>query len=592
MPRQPFDTFVWAMALFGAAWTIFCHAMVFSGADFHTLSAYAPLTLLSLLPVGVMLATQPPRLTLPALPRYAWKHRYVLLATAIVFAVVLFVSRWDGDEVFYASIPVFTLGHPDLPLLCCDTIHGYPEKMGFLLPIYRLHCFELLSAWLASVTGIDSVFLLHIILPVFYAALFLIAWYRLFDYFLPEKKQLGLLMVVAFSLLLGETATGPGNNTLVKFYQGKNALAFALMPLLFHCSLHFLTRPDWRNWLLMSLLCIFGLGLSSSAFFLMLIPLGALSLVLWRPTVRQTLICGLNVLSGWYLLAVGFYMKGRTAPVIHGFPDFDELMSIETLWPYIFGYLQGSMIALALLLLWLMRPEPPRHRILRWYVLIVLCIMSVPPLARFFADHLVSTTTFWRLGWLVPVYLILPLVFFRLLEIRRRNRFWDGMATFFFTICITVLLGAPVLRSQNMIYLGWPGPKADPHRYSVAAYVQQHTPPDTLALAEDYVALYLPWMKDSPRLIFARAFYFPVIGFPFGEEETLVRARLQRQMNGWDGSYDPGFVRHWISALNVGSVTFPVSLSYRDALAADLIDIGFARSYADKGYEVFICRNK
>lgn len=601
--RQPFDTFVWLLALFGAAWTLFSHAMVLSGANFFTFQAYAPIPLLAFIliciPIAILCRRRPTVLrSVSSLKTYVTENKYVILAVAIAYAINLFIQKWDLDETFYASIPIFTLAHPTLPLLTYDTLHGF-EGIPILHPIYRLHSFELLAAYIASVSDLNPLLLLHVVFPLFYTALFLIAWYRLLEYFIPDEKKAGLLVVVLLTLLLGESNQSPGNDTLVRFYEGKCVLGFAVVPLIFYHSIQFLTQPRFGTWLLLSLLSIFGLGLSSSAIFLILITLGIMSLVLWRPTVRQTAVCGLNVLSGWYLLAIGLYMKGQVSNVKTGYSVFDTVLSPFELWAFTFGLAQGILIMVVLyLLLRQVHLDRIRDRILRGHALVVLCLF-IPPVSWFLAEHLVSTAAFWRLLWLLPVYLYLTIVFFWLWKKRRGEK---SDRKLLITMCVLAFLAfgsGSIMEGRNRTWLAWPGIKIHPTLYSVVEHIHRHQPAGTLVLAPVHIAAWLPWMQPAPKMMSIRPHYFRAMNLPFGEEESLARARLQNMItlgvaDSEDQRYDSTFFTKWVTALNVGSVTVPSHLPDRDAIVADIQRLGFrfsggtATGLWARDYEIFI----
>ena len=151
------DLFIWCFAILGASWTLYSHFMVLVvESNFVEFQNYAPLAFIPLF-VFILFSFRGCFSCVPqqkiSFVNYLYENRYVIAASLIAYAMILFYNRWDLDEVFYASIPVFTLKNPELQLLAYDGMHGY-EGFPILSDIYKIHSFELLAAYVSSISGV------------------------------------------------------------------------------------------------------------------------------------------------------------------------------------------------------------------------------------------------------------------------------------------------------------------------------------------------------------------------------------------------------------------------------------------------------
>jgi len=580
------DIFIWGFAIFGASWTLYSNFMVLVvESNFIDFQNYAPLAFIPLfmfLLFNFKNSFSVDSGEKSSFFNYCTENKWVIAASLITYAMILFYNRWDLDEVFYASIPVFTLKNPDLPLLVYDGMHGY-EGLPILSEIYKLCSFELLAAYISYMSGVNSVFILHIIFPSVYAVLFLVSWYKLFGFFMPEHKKSGLFLVVLSSILLAGNYDMHGHNTLGRFYHGKDVVAFAIVPLITYYSINFLHNPRVKPAILMSLLAITAVGLSSSAIFLILITLGLLSLIYWKLNVRQTVICFFNVATAWYLLLIGIYFKLRGLKIETGYP-LDEL-NVSYLAVYIFGP-QVFLVVISIILMWKIDLGEVRNKFLRFFPLILVIIVCVKPISVFLAQNLTGVPTFLRVYWLIPLYLFFPLIFFSFYEYVKK-KFNNSEK-----VAIAIFFGWPLIFGSVFFpmpkwHFSYPVIKAEPDLYKAAEYISHNTPDDGLYLAPAVVAMYIPWMDRVPKAASIRNFYMRKMNMPFGEEESAARRRIQEIVYGGVDTYESVFFRKWVTDLNVKLIAVTRKNFYFEQILEDLSVLGFTKekeyTYRDEG---------
>lgn len=568
--------YVLAFALFGAAWTIFSHAVVFSGGNFLLMQRYAPLVfLLWGSAAGWIMLRHRAGITeaFRALRQRSFyrDNRWVLAAIVLAYAIT-FLCYWDHDQIFYVSMAVFTLDHPDLPLLTQDTMLGYP--IPFLSVPYRFASFELLAAYLGQVFSIHPVYFLHAVFPLFYVPLCLIGWYRLLDYFWPEKRKAGLLLVVITFLFMAETGIAPGDLALIRANDGKNVIYFAIIPLIYHYGITFLTTRNFSAWGMVFLLSIVALGLSSSALFLIPLQLAILSLLFLKAGWKHLVYCALLPLAGIYLYASGLWMRAHMDAPFAGV-DSDaafRALNMALYWLYTFGFATSFVLLICFLSLWRFFEDRTKRRLLLLLPLCIFILMFVPPLTYIVAEKLTSPWLFYRISWLLPIPVYLALFLLKLHE-----RYQGANRAVVWIALAGVTLPFSIFSATNQMELRFALVKASTRLYETAEYIYAHQPEGTAVLGPEEVMLYLPWMHRHPALISGRHFLLEQANAPFGKEETEARIHLQKLVtDDTKEKFDASYFAQWVRTLHVGSITVREPEIRKPEMLETLRSLGFS----------------
>jgi len=329
MKRPLGDLLLTGGASFFACWTLYCYAVVLSGAGFHDLVTWSFIPVVGALVLakwctdprttsnGINAAAAPsPSATPRAYPwliatlaiavavlfragaPYGWTWA-VLLCTAALAARTAFTSGAmpSAPPVQYAWLPP-AIGAAALALACAVltavthrsdlddsqylnfvvTALDFPMEPLFShsglwadhstpleLPLYRFHSYELLIAALSYATGLDHKIFYYLVLPPVFAAAAAMVHWRIAQHLLPRHALACVLAWLVLLVALGETHRAFGNFAFVRLYQGKGVLVTVALPLCLLSGLKFSQRPGPRRALALATAVIASIGLSSSA---------------------------------------------------------------------------------------------------------------------------------------------------------------------------------------------------------------------------------------------------------------------------------------------------------------------------------------
>ena len=239
--------------------------------------------------------------------RNKFDNIYAVIAIAIVLALAIFPYISDTDEAFYSSVENHALENPDLPYLKYDGMFG-DEGREILHISYKVQSFQMLSAVASYWFGIPNLIPRHVFFPMIVSMLFLITWIKILKLFIPRRWQLGLFFFVIYLLIEG-SYRGLTSFSVLRFFDGKCVLFFVIMPLVFYYSIIFFRAQNYVCLLYLFVIQIAGVGLSSSALYLLPLQLFIMSLCYWKPNYEQTRKCILLGLSCIYVFIVAVIMK-------------------------------------------------------------------------------------------------------------------------------------------------------------------------------------------------------------------------------------------------------------------------------------------
>lgn len=372
-----------------------------------------------------------------ALAAYAWLMREparwasarrgrgseaTLAALAVLCAVYALVAhRPDSDDALYVNMAVAAVDRPDLPLLGSDTLHGL-DGQPMVLPVYRLHSWELAIAALSWLTGVPAIAGFHWIAAALAGALVPLAHASLFRRLTPAIWPVTTAALVLVLLAVGETHRWYGNFGLVRIWQGKAVLLFVVMPLVYARALDFARRPDRAGWLRLAAAQVAALGCSATALWAAPAGAGMALASALRPDREGGRRLGLGALASGYPLAAGLLLKATTSQTI---PELaapgDVIWGAMTGLPADVGQVeralvtalgQGRVLAFGIACLflgWAACPPGPARRFAIALPLAAALVLLDP-----FCEDLVAANltgpVYWRAAWALPVPVLFALV--------------------------------------------------------------------------------------------------------------------------------------------------------------------------------------
>jgi hypothetical protein len=337
-----------------------------------------------------------------AAPPRLWTAVAILLVAFQAFTAVTY-TRPDWDDGYNLGAALDYLEGPQLNDQEPTHREGFPVQA-----IHRVLCWELWGATLSFCSGFHPLVVFHTLLPGLVVLLAYGAYTALFAEFLPRRwVPLAILGLSGYFLFGISSLEGAENHFLVRPWQGKAVLLHVALPLTAVVLCRFAARPTWGWWLSLLACVAFGLGVSSSAIFLLVGLVGCLSLAL-LPTMRtghlRFLVGSALALAPLAIEGLGiraevqkneiFTQQGIGQPLdqwFHLLLVYGSRGCVEIIW----------LVCLPLLAVllgdWRRRAYPVS------FAGLVLLTVGNPFLAIYVAQHLTSPMAYYRSFWWYPV---------------------------------------------------------------------------------------------------------------------------------------------------------------------------------------------
>jgi hypothetical protein len=212
--------------------------------------------------------------------RQAAQRHIVLILLCLLAGFFELVSyRPNDDDLNFLHRALIQMQNISEPIIINNTTH----ELSGLPPISYLHLatfHEFLAASMGSALSMDPVWFYQVGFAFIMGLMFPLIYYCLMRELGVNAKHsnLGIIVLILFLLLDGNSVWTFGNYSLIRLWQGKVFLISALLPCTFMFALRYLRNPTGRNLTIIMLTGVSALGLSGSAVFLFPSMLFALTL--------------------------------------------------------------------------------------------------------------------------------------------------------------------------------------------------------------------------------------------------------------------------------------------------------------------------
>ena len=320
----------------------------------------------------------------------------------------IFTLRPDMDDVSYFFRGLFYAEHMDQPINKSYTLMGIPG-VPEISPLHQLSALEASVAFIAKGLNIPGMFFIHQVVggwALFFAPIVYYRLLRLFG-FSDVASLIGAFAAIIYLILNGSTAASAGNYSIVRAWQGKCFLIFIALPLVWSSLLTYFESNNKKEVYKLYLLTVIGIGLSSSAFFLLPFSAGIFtcSYILahrsFSKYFKNIFFIAASLLIIIAYLAVahsGFFLKIINTDV------WKSSYPSDLVWQFTFALPRFLPIALTLIFFYLVSPKVIlRHKsnTLSYYALFVLLIPALPFINNVLLNVL-TPTVFWRLFCAFP----------------------------------------------------------------------------------------------------------------------------------------------------------------------------------------------
>ena len=391
----------------------------------------------------------------------------------------LFTLRPDMDDISFFFRGLYYAEHLEEPISKYAVLFGMKD-IPELSPLHHLSAMETSAAFIARIFNISGIVFVHQVVggwALFFAP---IVYYRLFRClgFAVRPSLLGAGGAILYLILNGSSAAAAGNYSIVRAWQGKCFLIFIILPMLWTSLFTCLREKNSREIFTVYALTAIGIGLSSTAIFLLPFSAGLFTIsviiasgtlrnsfgTLWRISLSM-LIIGFFV---WFSRSNFFIPLNNIDVWTHSYP--------ETLtWQFSFALPEFIPIALMLCLFAWVAAQAISTRTtlaLTGYAVSVLVLPLLPGVSDLFMSIL-TPTVFWRLFCAFPGALLFGACWASLPGPSRKSLFRTagivGM-TLFMWAANTPTLNANVLSRPHLMKF----PEQD---LSTAAFLQKHVEP-------------------------------------------------------------------------------------------------------------------
>ena len=326
------------------------------------------------------------------------RHGRLAAGTALAWAAALgglslFLLRPDGDDTQYVRLSTWIAAHGELPLR--DVIFSDQVFPAVIYP--PVPSFEALVGAVARFTDIPVPDLVYLVVPPLASAFAVLATWRLLRAWQVPLTALALSAAMVFLLLDAIQHRAFGSFFIGRIWQGKVIFLAVLVPLLFALLAEYAERPTRRRLLLLGAAGAAGVGLTSSATFVVpAIAAGCLAPVALRSLRRAAV--GLAA-SAAYPLGAGVVAVALAGHGAEPNPYVPPARLVH------FVLADGGIAFVALLAV-LAAPVLLRRGVggrMAAATALLVALLYTPPVTELIFDATGLGRALWRLSWALPV---------------------------------------------------------------------------------------------------------------------------------------------------------------------------------------------
>jgi hypothetical protein len=438
----------------------------------------------------------------------------VVAVWAVGFAVLsLFLLGPAGDDAYYVHLSTWIGEHGRFPLR--DVVHSDQVLPALYYP--PVNSFEALAGTIAHLSTIRAPDVVYFGIPPLFSALTVLALWRLLRAWAVPLVAIALSVACAFLLFDAVGSRMYGAFSIGRMWHGKALFVTVLVPVLFALVHRFAARPDRRAGALLVAGGIAGVGLTTTAMFVVpVIAAGAFAPLAWRRP--RTALAGLVALAGYPTIAAlaTLALGGRTPDVYR-----DEQMVSEYLLRFVLGAGGLALIALLAILVGpaLLRRGGPAVA----GVALIVGLLYGPHVPELIFQATGLGRVLWRLTWALPVAALAGSLATTLLpaSVPRLVR----AAPAFVLVLALVVAGQPIWTyaggSQLVSRPSW---KLAPSEIAQAEAILRRSAPGDVVLVPPRLSVALLVLSADVRPVVSRPFYVQSLADDRG---ARAPARLQ-----------------------------------------------------------------
>lgn len=465
-----------------------------------------------------------------------WPFLILALAAATTsLALTQFNAHYDADDSFYVSS--VEQNKSSQHLYVYDPSSG---NHGLAYPkVYKFEGWEMFEASLSRIFQLSTLETVHGLVPFLVIPLVFVAFRKIYNDLLEDRRLTYLALSLLFLMLIfgGYSIYSQGTFLLGRTWQGKAILAGLIMPLqLFALYKCYVAPRSWKPFFAVLVINIAAVSLNPASVYLCTAAIGAFSLITlirWRslwPPLKLVVALAPVIGAGLAVMNVsdggndGGFEVGRTASFHSYLTQF-----VGSSW-YFYAALAGIIALVRSRLAW-------RSAALFYFLPVALIVLVLNPFISPFLINNVTSNTYWRLFWLMPLMIVLPVIGARLFgwtaDLTARMNWSIKLVLSLFVLAILGIFF--VLGGHYVFDASRPLNKVDTTRQKLPEGVAAATCflsnlPSANVLAADEPASYLHNVTTKHVLVASRSLNLKVY-FSENSDEYKDRRALQSLVN-------------------------------------------------------------
>jgi hypothetical protein len=440
---------------------------------------------------------------------------FVAVGWAAALGVLsLFLVRPDADDTQYVRLSTWIAEHGEFPLR--DTLFSDQVFEAIIYP--PISSFEALVGTAAGAVNVSAAGFTYLFVPPVATALSVLAIWRLLRTWRASMVGVALSTAMVFLLLAAQEHRTFGNLFIGRIWQGKIIFLAVLIPLLFVLLQAYSKQPTRRQVVFLLAAGAAGVGLTSTAAFLVpVLAVGCLTPLALR-SIGQAAI-GIMAASAYPLgsLVVTAAVGGRRAG-----EDFASDVVTNDIARLVLGSGLFAFIAVAAALAGPLLLPSRRAALMVASTVALVTILYFPALPPFIWELTGIGRVLWRLVWVVPAAALVGATI-TAVPGRVRSRAWR-VAPAVLLCAVLLIWGNPVWDAG--IVRSKPSWKRPPGTVPAARRILAQAEQGDIVLAPQQVAQTLLIMSGDVTTVSPRVFYTLALE---DEPEAHVDERLLLQ---------------------------------------------------------------
>lgn len=369
----------------------------------------------------------------------------------ILIVMQMFLSSYlkhtDNDDGYFITISNIAL-EEDLICMDGDTVYNGIEGSGSNSFRPQSSSWELFIAFFAKLFRIHPAVLAHTIMPVLLIALCYMAVYDLGKRLIKNQNTLYVFLIIyaVLNLFGGYAVYSSACFLLLRIWQGKAMLVnFAFPMLIGYCIDIYRKKENVGTWILNLIVVIAGIGFSVVGIYLMpafYIVIG-MPYLIYCGILKQWKRCWKLIIQAFVsMLPVILYILYTFYMVISSASGEKYMSASAPVWKNVFDMTMGQgayfvLFLLSMLYLFLKKGENLVRLLFCGSALCSFFTFLNPYLCTFVAQKITGVDVYWRLYWMLPIYLSIAYVAAKVLENQKGLRKGAGLVMMLIIISLS-----------------------------------------------------------------------------------------------------------------------------------------------------------